>query len=100
MSLVVTGTVSRINEREAGPQGNTWVERTLVVEDWGQTQYVTASRELAGALPEAGETVALVCAVRTYKAKDGEPRFGLTGLRRHAELTKALNEPGLRTVSA
>lgn len=101
MSLVVSGTVSRINEREVNGASGSWMERTLVIEDWGQTQFVTASRELSNDLPAQGETVALVVAVRTYVGKDQSARFGLTGLRRHDELTKLLTgTTGPRAVAA
>ena len=100
MSLVVTGTVSRINEREAGNPGNTWMEHTLVVEDWGQTQFVTAGRELTEAgLPQPGQIVALVCAVRAYVGRTGEAKAGLTALRSHPQLTEALNAKGVRAAS-
>lgn len=99
MSLVVTGTVSRVDEREAGNPGNTWIERTMVVEDWGMTQFVTVGRELADAgVPAPGESVALVAVVRPYVNKKGEAGFGLTALRRHPELTTALGK-GVRVAS-
>lgn len=110
MSVVVTGTVSRINEREAGSPGNTWIERTLVVEDWGQTQFVTVGKELQDqGVPAEGEAVALVCAIRAYPTPKGSnpkefsgvsvgANYGLTALRRHVELT-ALVAKGVRAAS-
>ena len=108
MSLVVIGKVSRINEREAGNAGSTWIERTLVVEDWGQTQFVTVGKELEDSgVPQVGEDVALVCAVRAYPTSNGNnvkefsgvrvgANYGLTALRRH----EALSAPkGVRAAS-
>lgn len=92
MSLLITGEVERITEREAGVPGNTWVERTLVLKDWGQTLYVTAGRELSeSGLPAVGDKVALEASVRAYVKKgQTEAGFGFTGHRRNAEAEKAL----------
>lgn len=102
--LVVTGTVERVNEREAGtPGGRTWTERTVVVASWGSKEYVVLGRELneSGWDPTPGETVALECTVRPYVRKDSTPKpswehaagWGLTATRRDRELEAALAAP-------
>jgi len=102
--LVVTGTVERVNERQAGtPGGRQWTERTVVVSNWGSKEYVVLGRELneSGWEPTPGETVALEVSVRAYVRKDGTPRpshehaagWGLTATRRDRELEAALAAP-------
>lgn len=84
--LLITGTVDRIQEREAGQPGNTWIEKTLVVRDWGQTLYVTAARELVEAgLPQPGDQVALDCSVRAYVNREGKAGHGFSAFRRNSE---------------
>lgn len=97
--LLITGEVERVTEREAGQPGNTWIERTLVVRDWGQTLYVTVGRELADVgVPEVGERVALDVSVRTYVSKKtGEAGHSFTAFRRNAEVESRLFA---KTVSA
>lgn len=84
--LLVTGEIERITDRKAGNPGNEWTEHTLVVRDWGQTLYVTASRELVeSGLPKVGEKVALDVSVRAYVNREQKAGHGFTAFRRNAE---------------
>ena len=97
--LLITGKVESIQEREAGTPGNTWIERTIVVRDWGHTLYVTAGRELVDSgLPAEGDSVALEVAVRPYVNKrTNEPGHGFTAFRRNADAeSKLFGAAGLR----
>lgn len=93
MTLLVTGEVDRIQEREAGLPGNTWIEKTIVVRDWGQTLFVTVGRQMDedGAVPSVGERVALDVSVRSYVSKKtGEAGHGYTAHRRNSEAEAVL----------
>lgn len=89
--LLITGQVEAIREREAGNPGNTWIESTIIVKDWGQTLYVTAVEDFVKAgLPREGEMVALDVAVRPYVRKDGQAGHGYSAFRRNAEAESKL----------
>ncbi len=83
MTLVLTGQLARVQEREAGTPGNTWTEQTLVVQDWGQTVYATVARDF-GDLPKVGESVVLAVIPRAYVRKDGTAGCGYTALHQTA----------------
>lgn len=89
MSLLVTGQLDRITEREAGNAGNTWTERTLVVQDWGQTVYLTVARDF-GPLPAPGDSLAVNVSLRPFVRKDGNAGVGYTALSRNTEAELAL----------
>lgn len=89
--MLVTGKVERVTQRDAGNPGNTWVEHTIVVADWGRTLFVTASKALIeSGLPEEGEMVALDVFARGFVNKKGEAGVGFTGTARNAEAEAAL----------
>lgn len=89
--LLVTGECDGVITREAGNPGNTWVETTIVVRDWGQTLYVTMGRNFKGDTPAEGERLALNVSVRTYvKKTNGEAGHGYVAHGRNAEAESAL----------
>jgi hypothetical protein len=89
--LLVTGVCDRIQEREAGRAPDTWIEKTIVVRDWGQTLYCTVARDF-GELPESGESVALDVSVKSYVSKKDPTTAGhqYTAFRRNPEAESAL----------
>lgn len=95
--LVVTGQVERVQERTAGnPERGTWVEQTLVIRDWGQTLYVTASQDFVSAgLPSSGDWVAIDVAVDAYvNTKTGKAGHSFKGFRRNLEVEGKLYGEG------
>jgi hypothetical protein len=99
--LLVTGQVEDVREREAGKPGNTWIEHTLVVKDWGQTLYVTCVADFVKAgLPQKGENVALDVAVRAYVGRDEKPGHGYSAFRRNTEAEAKLFGAGERKLAA
>lgn len=95
MSLLVTGEIERVTERQAGNAEYQWTEHTLIVRDWGQTLYVTAGRELAESsdMPKQGDRVALEVSVRSYLNREGKAGHGFTAHRRNAEIEGRLYGP-------
>lgn len=81
MSLSVSGRVSRIIDRDVNNVSNPFVERTYVIEDWGQTLYAVRARNFEGGEPSEGDTVTLGVSVRAYVNKDGKAGYGLTAHR-------------------
>jgi hypothetical protein len=99
--LLVTGILDRVTEREAGRPGETWIERQLVIRDWGTTQYVKIGSRDFGPDPSPGDLIAVEVSVDAYVSKkDGRAGFSLTGWRRNAETEAALNAAQIRSVKA
>lgn len=81
MALQLSGRVSRVIEREVRPpSAEPFTETTYVVEDWGQTLYVTRARNFDGTVTE-GDSLTLAVSVRPYVKKDGAAGFGLVAHR-------------------
>lgn len=77
MSLMLSGRVSRVTTRDVTNTSQPFVETTYVVEDWGQTFYVTRTKNCAGESPEEGVMAEFDVYVRAYVKKTGEAGFGL-----------------------
>ena len=112
MSLLITGEVERITERQAGSPGNQWTEYQAEIKDWGATRYVTLQGDLlvkdsqgnatgyTGIAP--GDKVAIEVAVKPYARKGNANDLGhsLTGFRRSPEVEKGLFGSPVRAAAA
>jgi len=92
MSTLVVGEVLGITTRQAGKPGNQWEETVVVVLDGMRTEQVPIASvdKFRGAIPQAGEVVALEVAVRAFKRKDESVGYGYTAFGRSERVEAAL----------
>lgn len=89
MKLLI-GECLGIEERTAGQEPNTWVERSIVVLDGTNVDKAVMVRDFKGAAPTKGEQVCIEVGVRAYSTRSGGAGYGFSAFGRSKVAEDAL----------